>query len=108
MGGSALTPLAFRRPIMVPPYLTLDFNAPPAIRRVRYTVLGLGIVALLAGGMELAVAWQSRAQAHAELASLDKRHMGAQRPVRVPDLSMAPHYVSRPPSHATCRHRGRN
>ena len=34
---------------MVPQYLTLDFNAPPAIRRVRYTVLGLGIVALLAG-----------------------------------------------------------
>jgi len=76
MGGSALTPLAFRRPIMVPQYLTLDFNAPSAIRRVRYTVLGLGIVALLAGGMELAVAWQAREQAHAELASLDKRQIG--------------------------------
>jgi len=55
------------------PYLTLDFDAPPATRRLRQVVLGVGIVALLVGGIELAAAWQLHAQARAELASLDQR-----------------------------------
>jgi len=57
---------------MAPRYLTLDFSPAPAIRRVRRAVLGLGVVALLAGGAQLAVVWQARQQAAAELASLEQ------------------------------------
>jgi hypothetical protein len=69
---------------MAPRFLTLDFNAPPAARRVRLVVLGLGVVALLAGGAELGMSWLEREQARAELALLDQR-----RPNRAPGLRSA-------------------
>jgi hypothetical protein len=68
----------------VAPYLTLDFNAAPATRFVRYAVLGLGILALLASGTGLVAAWSARAEAQSELASLERRGPGRPASSRTP------------------------
>lgn len=58
---------------MTPQRLTLDFVAPPPARRNGRLLLGIGMVALLVGGAQLALAWQEHQRERADLASLDRQ-----------------------------------
>ena len=58
---------------MMPQRLTLDFAAPPAAARSGRILLGLGVVALVAGGISFGLAWEQRQRERAELVALAER-----------------------------------
>jgi len=58
---------------MVPQRLVVDFVAPPAPAGFGRVLLGLAALAVVAGGVQLALAWQAYRQEKAELASVTQR-----------------------------------
>ena len=58
---------------MPPKHITVDFVAPPAAARVGRVLLGLGLLALVVGGVNLALAWSEHQRERTELAALAGR-----------------------------------
>jgi|SRR5882672_3772214 len=58
---------------MVPQRLVVDFVAPPAPAVFGRVLLGLAALAIAAGGVQLALAWQAYRQEKAELTSVSQR-----------------------------------
>src|SRR5512140_3093111 len=70
---------------MTPQRLALDFVAPPASARSGRVLLVLGLVALVAGGLNFALAWEQRHRGQSELAALVQRGTAQHRDVRKAD-----------------------
>lgn len=58
---------------MVPEHITVDFVAPPAAAHVGRVLLALGLLALVVGSVNLALAWSEHRRERAELAALAAR-----------------------------------